>query len=227
MLFLPAVLSPRGVGKHERSPRFYSDMDDKLEGLSLKELRALVKESGLSSEDCIDKEGLRERAAEALERLVLPGAALGPVAKKLGLFAAAAPSSASGLTELLGDKLITKEGERSTAETLAGKKHVMLYFSAHWCPPCKQYTPELAQAYAASQKKDEVAIVFVSSDRDEASFSGYYAEMPFHALPFAARDEAATLGEKYGVKGIPSLVLLDGDGKLVNGNIKGAHDQYL
>ena len=201
---------------------------DKLEGLSLKELRALVKESGLSSEDCIDKDGLRERAAEALERLVLPGAALGPVAKKLGLVATAAPSSdASGLTGLLGDKLLTKEGERSTAEALAGKKHVMLYFSAHWCPPCKQYTPELAQAYAASQKKDEVAIVFVSSDRDESSFCGYFAEMPFFAMPFAARDEAATLGEKYGVKGIPSLVLLDGDGNLVNDNIRGAHGQYL
>jgi len=29
------------------------------------------------------------------------------------------------------------------------------------------------------------------------------------------------------VKGIPALVLLDGDGNLVNGNIAGAHAQYL
>jgi len=43
--------------------------------------------------------------------------------------------------------------------------------------------------------------VFVSSDRDQKSFDSYYAEMPFYALPFAARDEAASLGEKYGVKG--------------------------
>ena len=36
----------------------------------------------------------------------------------------------------------------------------------------------------------------MSSDRDEASFDSYYAEMPFYALPFSARDEAASLGEK-------------------------------
>jgi thiol-disulfide isomerase/thioredoxin len=202
-------------------------MADKVASLSLKELRALCKEAGVSSEDCIDKDSLRERAVEALERLSLPGAALGPVSKTLGLVATAVPSAGGGLTELLGDKLLTKEGEGGTAETLAGKKLVMLYFSAHWCPPCKAYTPELAQAYTASTKKDEVAIVFVSSDKDEASFNGYYAEMPFYALPFAARDEAAALKGKYDVKGIPSLVLLDGNGNTVNDNIRGAHAQYL
>ena len=56
---------------------------DKLEDLSLKDLRALVKEAGLSSDDCIDKPLLLGRAAEALERLLIPGAALGPVSKML------------------------------------------------------------------------------------------------------------------------------------------------
>jgi|TARA_B110001469_G_C9598337_1_gene297182 nucleoredoxin len=69
--------------------------------------------------------------------------------------------------------------------------------------------------------------VFVSSDRDQKSFDSYYAEMPFYALPFGARDEAASLGEKYGVKGIPTLVLLDGEGNLLNGSITGGHGQYL
>ena len=107
------------------------------------------------------------------------------------------------MADLLGDTLLTKEGEVPLNMALGGKKHVMLYFSAHWCPPCKQYTPELAKAYAASTKQAETAIVFVSSDRDQKSFDSYYAEMPFYALPFAARDEAASLGEKYGVKGQP------------------------
>ena len=91
-------------------------MADKIESLSLKDLRALVKEAGLSSEDCIEKAQLRARAAEAVERLLLPGAKLGPVGKTLGLTATAAAPSASGgsgaagLAEL-GDKLLTKEGE--------------------------------------------------------------------------------------------------------------------
>ena len=43
-----------------------------IEALSLEELRALVKEAGMSSEDCVDKAGLRERAGEALELLNRP-----------------------------------------------------------------------------------------------------------------------------------------------------------
>ena len=69
-------------------------------------------------------------------------------------------SGGAGLAELLGDTLLTKEGEVPLKMALGGKKHVMLYFSAHWCPPCKQYTPELARAYAASTKHADVAIVF-------------------------------------------------------------------
>ena len=32
---------------------------------------------------------------------------------------------------------------------------------------------------------------------------------------------------RYGIKGIPTLVLLDGEGNLVNASITGAHGQYL
>ena len=145
---------------------------EKVAALSLKDLRALVKEAGLSSEDCIEKAQLRLRAAEAVERLLLPGAKLGTVGKTLGLVAteaapsasgeapalplplpmtlpqtlplpltlpltsASAPPSASGgagLADLLGDTLLTKEGEVPLNMALGGKKHVMLYFSAHWC----------------------------------------------------------------------------------------------
>ena len=220
------------VDRASRSRRMADEEHEHLEkvsSLSLKDLRALVKEAGLSSDDCITYPILRLRAAEAVERLLLPGAKLGPIGKSLGLVAtAAAPASgAAGLAELLGDTLLTKEGEVPVSTALSGKKYIMLYFSAHWCPPCKQYTPELARAYTASTKQAEVAIVFVSSDRDQKSFDSYYAEMPFYALPFGARDEAASLGEKFGIRGIPTLVLLDGEGKLVNASITGGHGQYL
>ena len=101
------------------------------------------------------------------------------------------------MDSLTGQQLLGKDEKVVGADSvLADKKIIAFYFSAHWCPPCKAYTPELSQAYTASQKKDEVAIVFVSSDRDEASFNSYYSEMPFCALPYAARDKAAALGNK-------------------------------
>jgi len=134
----------------------------------------------------------------------------------------------SALTELFGDKLLTKDGEKDTATVLQGKKHIMIYFSAHWCPPCRGYTPALSNDYAKSAKAGkDVAIVFVSSDRDQAAFNEYYSEMSFYALPFSRRDLKSALGEKYGVRGIPTLVLLDGNGNLVSSNVRGQHNNYL
>merc|ERR1719197_443135 len=91
-------------------------------------------------------------------------------------------------TSLFGDTLMTKDGAQNTDEVLAGKKHVLVYFSAHWCPPCRGYTPDLSKAYADSAKKDETAVVFISSDQDQASFDEYYGEMSFFAVPYEARE---------------------------------------
>ncbi|GJQ75413.1 hypothetical protein Trydic_g23582 [Trypoxylus dichotomus] len=40
------------------------------------------------------------------------------------------------------------------------------YFSAHWCPPCKAFTPQLAEVYRLVRKREPTfEIIFVSSDR--------------------------------------------------------------
>jgi len=139
----------------------------------------------------------------------------------------AAPTAVS-FVELLGETLLTKGGEAKTAIALSGAKHVMLYFSAHWCPPCRGFTPQLAEAYQASGKAgSETMIVFVSSDRDENAFRDYYSQMPWFALPFAARDQKNSLSQKFGVQGIPSLVVLDGLGELVSDNGRAEYKSYL
>ena len=60
-----------------------------------------------------------------------------------------------------------------------------IYFSAHWCPPCRSFTPKLSVFYeehrAAGQKFE---VVFVSSDKDASSWEEYFHEMPWLALPF-------------------------------------------
>lgn len=64
-----------------------------------------------------------------------------------------------------------------------------LYFSAHWCPPCRGFTPVLAQLYTKLKENNQsIEMIFVSSDRDENSFKEYFNEMPWHALPFSERD---------------------------------------
>jgi len=74
--------------------------------------------------------------------------------------------------------------ERATAARLADAEVVGVYFSAHWCPPCRQFTPILAKMYTemrAAGKKFEV--VFVSADKSESDFDMYFGEMPWLALP--------------------------------------------
>lgn len=116
---------------------------------------------------------------------------------------------------MFGDTLVGKSGNVNTAEALAGKV-VGIYFSAHWCGPCRGFTPQLAQSY-----KDLVAtgrafeIIFVSSDRDENAFNEYYGEMPWLALPYADRARKDSLSKKFKVSGIPSFVILDEEGKVI------------
>merc|ERR1712072_1280543 len=93
-------------------------------------------------------------------------------------------------------------------------KPIGLYFSAHWCPPCRGFTPKLAQFYKDGLK-DKMEIVFVSSDRDQASFNEYFNEMPWLAMPFEKRAEKDDLSDAFGISGIPSLVVLSTDLTLI------------
>ena len=70
--------------------------------------------------------------------------------------------------------------------------------------------------------------MFVSSDREESAFDEYFASMGnFAAVPFTARNKKESLSSAFGVRGIPSLVLLDGSGALIDLNVRGSHRSYL
>jgi len=119
------------------------------------------------------------------------------------------------LVDLFGDKLLTADGEKPTSDALAGKTAIGVYFSAHWCPPCRGFTPKLAEMFRAAFEAKGMAIVFASSDKDEGAFKDYFGEMPWFALPYAARDKKEALSKKFKVKGIPSFVILDPEGKTI------------
>lgn len=70
----------------------------------------------------------------------------------------------------------------------------------------------------AEEDADALAIVFASSDNDQHSFDEYYATMPWVSIPFTNQDKAQSLGNKFGVRGIPSLIILDA----ADGSIKDA-----
>lgn len=114
--------------------------------------------------------------------------------------------------------VVDQAGERVDPATLDGKI-LCLYFSAHWCPPCRAFTPELAAFYtAATEAGTPLDIVFVSSDRDEASAKEYFAGMPWKMLAYADRETKASLSTRFDVCGIPTLVVLDEKGQLLTDN---------
>jgi nucleoredoxin len=126
--------------------------------------------------------------------------------------------------ESLGDTLVGKSGNVATKDALAGKSVLGLYFSAHWCPPCRGFTPKLSERY--TKLKDagkDFELVFVSSDRDQSAFDEYHKEMTFMAMPYSNRDGKNELSKAFGVSGIPSLVFVDAaTGKLITDEGRGA-----
>ena len=128
--------------------------------------------------------------------------------------------------QILGGKT---SGNKMVEYSSLKDKYMMLYFSAHWCPPCKKFTPILSEAYTKlKSERDNFELVFVSSDREKSAFNDYFKEMTFCALLFEHRDTKADLSKKYEVQGIPKLIMLgpvtdDETGKreLINGSLNG------
>ena len=131
-------------------------------------------------------------------------------------------SGISVIAELFGNELVTADKSKATLEVLNGKT-VGIYFSAHWCPPCRRFTPVLVKVYnELKEAGKDFELVFVSSDSNEKAMYDYMEEtkMPWYALPYGT-EKKESLSKLYGVRGIPSLVIIDKDGKTVTKNGRG------
>jgi nucleoredoxin len=130
---------------------------------------------------------------------------------------------------LKGDLVYFKNGtvNRFDDESFEKKKFVMLYFSAHWCGPCRKFTPQLVDYYnRVAPQHPELEIVFVSNDRSQFAFETYMkeAQMPWPAIDFQ-KVASKTAITKFAGQGIPDLVLLDASGRVVSDSYAGK--EYL
>ena len=112
-------------------------------------------------------------------------------------------------------------------EALDSKSLIALYFSAHWCGPCRKFTPQLVDYYnRVALQHPEFEIIFVSSDKSPSAMETYMREanMPWPAIDFqklAGKDAI----KKYAGSGIPCLVLVDATGNVISDSYAGK--QYL
>ena len=104
---------------------------------------------------------------------------------------------------------------------LAGKTHflsdyngktVLLIFTTTWCPYCIKDIPNLKKIYNGYQDKgfELVAVYIQESDKKVASFVKKY-ELPYTIL----LDTDGTVAQSYGVRGVPTKILLDKKGKIL------------
>jgi len=122
----------------------------------------------------------------------------------------------ANILKLVGEKLLHNGAAVSSAEVLKGKL-VALYFSAHWCPPCRQFTPEFARVYKSLESANKpLAVVFVSADQDQEAFNEYFGEQPWYAIPYESQEQRDKLNETFNIRGIPALLVLNQEGELVS-----------
>jgi nucleoredoxin len=115
-----------------------------------------------------------------------------------------------------------------TEEVVQGRTVIGLYFSAEWCPPCRQFTPFIKQLHARERahctKTNTNILLFevglVSQCCDAAATKLYFSTMPWTAMTHAEASgvQGLALQDKCAITTIPALVLLDGKGAVIYRN---------
>lgn len=91
-------------------------------------------------------------------------------------------------------------------------KVVIVDFWATWCGPCRREMPNV-KAFFEKHKEKGFEVVGVSLDQDQEALATYIEEnqLPWETLA----GDTQPLAEKYGVRAIPTMMLVDKTGKIV------------
>ena len=131
--------------------------------------------------------------------------------------------AASIFDKLLDGNLVKLQGKslKKCDDATKPTKYYLFYYTASWCPPCHAFTPTLVSFYdeMKAKHKTEFELVLITSDNDEAAMTEYAAEMKM-AWPQLKLSKTSKFKSEvnHGIKGIPSLVLTDLEGKVLQGS---------
>ena len=115
---------------------------------------------------------------------------------------------------------MSNQSTKPNDEILTEKDIVLVYFSAHWCPPCRMFTPLLKKFYEEHADKG-IEVIFVSWDESSEDMFNYMKES--HGDWYALEHESKIgkkLRKKFKVDGIPTLVALKSDGTVIDRNAR-------
>ena len=110
------------------------------------------------------------------------------------------------------------DGSSVSLESLKGVP-VLVHYWATWCEPCKVDIAQIKELYTKYGPK-KFAVVGIALDTDKAQLAKYLGQKP---IPWPQLHEAGgldgRLAEELGVLTLPTMFLLDADGKVVDRNL--------
>ena len=110
------------------------------------------------------------------------------------------------------------DGSSVSLESLKGVP-VLVHYWATWCEPCKVDIAQIKELYTKYGPK-KFAVVGIALDTDKAQLAKYLGQKP---IPWPQLHEAGgldgRLAEELGVLTLPTMFLLDAEGKVVDRNL--------
>ncbi len=112
------------------------------------------------------------------------------------------------------------DGKPISLEAYRGKV-VLLDFWAVWCGPCIAEMPNIKKVYNTYKDKG-FEVIGISLDIDEAKLRDFLKEndIPWRQV-FDGQGRNSAIPQQYGIRSIPSMWLIDKDGKLISNNARG------
>lgn len=99
-------------------------------------------------------------------------------------------------------------------------QYVLIEFWASWCPDCQKETENMKQMYATYAPQG-VVFVGVSFDTDRDQWQQYISENGLNWIQFSELKpwKESSISTAYNIRWIPTLYLIDKDGRVVLGTV--------